>query len=159
MPRCWKRTLAKFIQWGQRYFEDKTNQRERRGRQPATFHLQSCICQFNSFFVCSGRSSLRSHAWCICQFTSSFVGSDRGSLRCHHLSIYFFLCRLRQAPFTMSCLVHLSIYFVLCRLRQALFTMSCLVHLSFPHHQQGRIDFNTVNPSLSAGKDLLIHSL
>ena len=30
---------------------------------------------------------------------------------------------------------------------------------SFPHHQQGRIDFNTVNPSLCAGKDLLIHSL
>jgi len=30
---------------------------------------------------------------------------------------------------------------------------------SFPHHQQGRIDFNTVNLSLSAGKDLLMHSL
>ena len=30
---------------------------------------------------------------------------------------------------------------------------------SFSHHQQGRIDFNTVNSSLSAGKDLLIHSL
>ena len=27
------------------------------------------------------------------------------------------------------------------------------------HHQQGRIDFNTVNPSLSTGKDFLIHSL
>ena len=34
-----------------------------------------------------------------------------------------------------------------------------LVDQAFPHHQQGRIDFNTVNPSLSAGKDLLIHSL
>ena len=33
--------------------------------------------------------------------------------------------------------------------------------LDFPicHHQQGRIDFNTVNPSLSRGKDFLIHSL
>ena len=35
----------------------------------------------------------------------------------------------------------------------------CEMHFSFPHHQQGRIDFNTVNPSLSAGKDLLMHSL
>ena len=33
------------------------------------------------------------------------------------------------------------------------------VDLSFPHHQQGRIEFNTINPSLSAGKELLIHSL
>ena len=33
--------------------------------------------------------------------------------------------------------------------------------MDFPicHHQQGRIDFNTVNPSLSTGKDFLIHSL
>ena len=30
---------------------------------------------------------------------------------------------------------------------------------SFFHHQQGRIDFNTVNPSLSTGNDFLIHSL
>jgi hypothetical protein len=30
---------------------------------------------------------------------------------------------------------------------------------TFSHHQQGRIDFNTVNPSLPMGKDLLIHSL
>ena len=29
----------------------------------------------------------------------------------------------------------------------------------FSHHQQGRIDFNTVNPSLSTGKDFMIHSL
>ena len=27
------------------------------------------------------------------------------------------------------------------------------------HHQQGRIDFNTVNPSLSTGKDFHIYSL
>ena len=31
--------------------------------------------------------------------------------------------------------------------------------IGFSHHQQGRIDFNTVNPSLSTGKDFLIHSL
>ena len=30
---------------------------------------------------------------------------------------------------------------------------------SICHHQQGRIDFTTVNPSLSTGKDFLIHSL
>ena len=30
---------------------------------------------------------------------------------------------------------------------------------AFFHHQQGRIDFNTGNPSLSTGKDFLIHSL
>ena len=30
---------------------------------------------------------------------------------------------------------------------------------TFSHHQQGRIGFNTVNPSLSTGKDFLIHSL
>ena len=30
---------------------------------------------------------------------------------------------------------------------------------TFFHHQQGRIDINTVNPSLSTGKDFLIHSL
>ena len=30
---------------------------------------------------------------------------------------------------------------------------------TFSHHYQGRIDFNTVNPSLSTGKDFLIHSL
>ena len=29
----------------------------------------------------------------------------------------------------------------------------------FSHRQQGRIDFNTINPSLSTGKDFLIHSL
>ena len=34
-----------------------------------------------------------------------------------------------------------------------------LLHYTFSHHQQGRIDFNTVNPSLSTGKDFLIHSL
>ena len=28
---------------------------------------------------------------------------------------------------------------------------------SFSHPQQGRIDFNTVNPSLSRGMDFLIH--
>ena len=38
-----------------------------------------------------------------------------------------------------------------CNLRQ--------IHFTFSHHQQGRIDFNTVNPSLSTGKDFLIHSL
>ena len=32
-------------------------------------------------------------------------------------------------------------------------------HQSISHHQQGRIDFNTVNPSLPTGKDFLIHSL
>ena len=32
-------------------------------------------------------------------------------------------------------------------------------HQSFSHHQKGRIDSNTVNPSLSTGKDFLIHSL
>ena len=33
--------------------------------------------------------------------------------------------------------------------------------MDFPicHHKQGRIDFNTVNPSLSTGKDFPIHSL
>ena len=37
----------------------------------------------------------------------------------------------------------------------------CIVFMdqSICHHQQGRIDFNTVNPSLSTGKDFLIHSL
>ena len=34
-----------------------------------------------------------------------------------------------------------------------------IVDESFSHHQQGRIDFNTVNPSLSTGKDFLIHSV
>jgi len=29
--------------------------------------------------------------------------------------------------------------------------------MSFSHHQQGRIDFNTVNPSLPRGMDFLIH--
>ena len=33
------------------------------------------------------------------------------------------------------------------------------VHSSICHHQQGRIDFTTVNPSLSTGKDFRIHSL
>ena len=28
---------------------------------------------------------------------------------------------------------------------------------SFSHHRQGRIDFNTVNPSLPGGMDFLIH--
>ena len=28
-------------------------------------------------------------------------------------------------------------------------------HYSFPHHYQGRIDFNTVNPSHSSGMDLM----
>ena len=32
------------------------------------------------------------------------------------------------------------------------------VDQAFSHHQ-GRIDFNTVNPSLPTGKDFLIHSL
>ena len=34
-----------------------------------------------------------------------------------------------------------------------------IFYCSICHHQQGRIDFNTVNPSLSTGKDFLIHSL
>ena len=34
-----------------------------------------------------------------------------------------------------------------------------LAHSLNPHHQQGRIDFDTVNPFLSTGKDFLIHSL
>ena len=29
--------------------------------------------------------------------------------------------------------------------------------MSFSHPQQGRVDFNTVNPSLSTGMDILIH--
>ena len=32
------------------------------------------------------------------------------------------------------------------------------LYLSFSHHWQGRIDFNTINPSLSTGLDFLIHS-
>ena len=32
-------------------------------------------------------------------------------------------------------------------------------HHTICHHQQGRIAFNTVNPSLSTGKDFLIHFL
>ena len=40
-------------------------------------------------------------------------------------------------------------------------TLECVwaLHCTICHHQQGRIDFNTVNPSLSTGKDFLIHSL
>ena len=32
-----------------------------------------------------------------------------------------------------------------------------MLHSAFSHPQQGRIDFNTVNPSLSRGMDFLIH--
>ena len=32
-----------------------------------------------------------------------------------------------------------------------------ILHPTFSHPQQGRIDFNTVNPSLSTGMDFLIH--
>ena len=38
-------------------------------------------------------------------------------------------------------------------------TITALLHATFSHHQQGRIDFNTVNPYLSTGKGFLIHSL
>ena len=31
-------------------------------------------------------------------------------------------------------------------------------YFTFSHHQQDRIDFSIVNPSLSTGKDFLIHS-
>ena len=34
-----------------------------------------------------------------------------------------------------------------------------MLGFAFSHHQQGRINFNTVKPSLSTGKDFLIHSL
>ena len=37
--------------------------------------------------------------------------------------------------------------------------MAVLRQGAFSHHQQGMIDFNTANPFLSTGKDLLIHSL
>ena len=39
--------------------------------------------------------------------------------------------------------------------KESRFSPECAIS----HHQQGRIDFNTVNPSLSTGKDFLIHSL
>ena len=38
-------------------------------------------------------------------------------------------------------------------------TFTFAIQRAICHHQQGRIDFNTVNPSLSTGKDFLIHSL
>ena len=33
------------------------------------------------------------------------------------------------------------------------------LHSTFSHHRQGRVDFNTVNPSLSTGKDFLIQPM
>ena len=42
-------------------------------------------------------------------------------------------------------------------LEQKAHAASSTQHFSFSHHQQGRIDFSTVNPSLSTGMDFLIH--
>ena len=44
-------------------------------------------------------------------------------------------------------------------LQRIIITLVNNEHCSISHHQQGRIDFNTVNPTLPTGKDFLIHSL
>ena len=92
------------------FFEDKTNQRERRGRHPATFHLQWCICQFTYFFV----------------FVSTHATNNKhNKQKTKWLKKYMIICFANQP---LSTLVHLSIYFFLCRLRQELFTKSWCIY-------------------------------
>ena len=106
----------------------------------ATFNHNQSAFSFNIWFLCD-KCICNCSTWKLCQFSRSYLILINAYMPCQALGSSF--SHRHQGNIDRGSRDDMESY----DLQGPYF--------SFCHHQQGRIDFNTANPSLPTGKDFL----